>query len=218
MVKNNGIIICLISTVALLLAQVILCASLPDAATIPTEMPGIDYKDGLLSVSVSNKNFQQVMEVVSYKAGIEIIMPMSESAAGELTVNFENLPVEKGLKKLLKGKNYVFLYTHSDESSGSSYVHKIILFSESKGETAAGAVPVTRKLQTFQAERVAENEEERREKIHNALEKLKQTRLSKESTQKLSELMGPDFDEETLLKEIYKAVKELEGRKNGKER
>lgn len=227
MKKCQGILFCLIFLFAFQLMLIGMPAIAGSEEAILKEIPGIDFKDGFLSVSVNKKKIKDVIKVVANKVGIEVVVP--ESIDDEVTVNFYKLPPEEGLKKLLTGRNHAFLYSLSDKDSESFTIYKIIIFSDSKDETLPGFESDAQMDQIEEAKRIADkeeipnqqimtgplnepftNEEERRNKINKALEQLKQKQLSKDSNQKLSEFLGPDFKEESLRKEIYKSIKQME--------
>jgi hypothetical protein len=99
---------------------------------------GIDYRNGLLRVSVENQKFHKVMDEVSKKTGIKIVI--NDTTDQELTIDFNYLPLEKGLKRLLKGSNYVLFY-QSEESvdfGQSSRLVKVLIFPESGRGSMAG--------------------------------------------------------------------------------
>ncbi len=76
---------------------------------------GIDYKNDLLKVSVENVSLKEVIADVSKKVGIKIINNFS--VEDEMTVSFDYLPLERGLKQLLKGYNYVLIYSPEEEDN-----------------------------------------------------------------------------------------------------
>ncbi len=62
----------------------------------------IDFKNGLLKVSVKEQRFTEVMNEISKKAEMEIII--NYPADEKLTIGFDYLPLEKGLKNSKKEK------------------------------------------------------------------------------------------------------------------
>lgn len=101
-----------------------------------TDFSGIQFKDGYLRVSVENQKFQKVMDEVAKKAGIKIAI--SDTTDEGLTINFGYLTLEKGLKQLLRGKSYVFLY-RSDEAHRSPRLMQVLVFPKPEGWTVAGS-------------------------------------------------------------------------------
>ncbi len=94
---------------------------------------GVDFKNGLLKVSVEKQSFKEVMDNVAKKAGIKILIdnPVDE----DLTISFDYLPLEKGLKQLLKDKNYAFKYRpeEDDDIKNSSSLINVFVLSKSEG-------------------------------------------------------------------------------------
>ncbi|GAX59662.1 cyclopropane fatty acid synthase and related methyltransferases [Candidatus Scalindua japonica] len=74
---------------------------------------GVDFKNGLLKVSVDKQSFKKVMNEIAKKADIQILIYFA--AEEELTIGFDYLPLEKGLKRLLRGKNYAFCRSREDQ-------------------------------------------------------------------------------------------------------
>jgi hypothetical protein len=129
-------------------------SSAGEKGTLPAkDFSGIDFRDGLLRVSVENQKFQKVMDEVAQKAGIEIVI--NHTADEDLTINFDYLPLEKGLKKLLRGRNYVFVY-FSKEASQAARVQQVLVFPKSeerreaniKGSTESGFAHLARQKET----------------------------------------------------------------------
>ncbi len=93
---------------------------------------GIDFKNGLLKVSVENQNFNEIMYDVAEKAGMKMTLYCHSDR--KLTVSFDYLPLENGLRLLLEGYNFVFKY-HSREgdlSKNISSLEKVFVISKLK--------------------------------------------------------------------------------------
>lgn len=109
--------------------------SLAVDSNIPNDkkFSGVDFKDGLLKVSVEKQSFKDIMGEIAKKSGIKILIncPADE----ELTVSFGYLPLEKGLKQLLKGKNYAFKYRpeEDDDIKNSSSLINVFVLPKSEG-------------------------------------------------------------------------------------
>ncbi|KHE92067.1 MAG: hypothetical protein SCABRO_02189 [Candidatus Scalindua brodae] len=98
---------------------------------------GIDFKNGLLKVSVEKQNFNEILYNVAEKAGIKMILYCP--ADKKLTAGFDYLPLEKGLRLLLEDYNFVFKY-HSGEddlSKSTSHLAKVFVISRLKDPTFA---------------------------------------------------------------------------------
>ncbi len=75
----------------------------------------VDFKNGLLRISVEKQKFWKVIDEVAEKTGIRIIA--NTSSDEDLTINFDYLPLEDGLKYLFRGKNHIFIYSGEDRIS-----------------------------------------------------------------------------------------------------
>jgi len=102
------------------------------------DFSGVDFRKGLLKVSVENQKFQEVMDEVAQKAGIRIII--NDHADEDLTIDFGYLPLEKGLKRLLRGKSYVLIHRSGEgvDPIQSSRLMKVWVLPKSWGATMAG--------------------------------------------------------------------------------
>jgi hypothetical protein len=99
------------------------------------DFSGIDFKEGLLSVSIKNQPFKMVMDEVSRKTGRRIVI--KDETDDKLTANFDYLPLEAGLRRLLKRKNYVFLYS-TDQTNRDSVLTQVLVFSGSGSMKVTG--------------------------------------------------------------------------------
>ncbi len=103
-----------------------------DAST-SKEFSGVDFKNGQLKVSVDKQSFKKVMSEIAKKSEIQILIYFA--AEEELTVDFDYLPLEKGLRKLLKGKNYAFCCSREDQQSGR--ITSVMVFNRKEGVSVA---------------------------------------------------------------------------------
>ena len=78
----------------------------------------VDFKDGLLKVSVERQKFKDIMGEIAKKAEIEIVF--NYSGDEEITINFDYLPLEKGLRQLLREKNYAFKYQAGEDNDSKN--------------------------------------------------------------------------------------------------
>ncbi len=97
------------------------------------KFPGVDFKNGLLKVSIEKQKFKDIMDEIAKKAEIKILI--SGSADEELTTSFDYLPLDKGLRLLLKDKNYVFKYRpeENDKNKNSSSLINVFVLPKSEG-------------------------------------------------------------------------------------
>ena len=79
---------------------------------------GITFKDGRLSVRTQGRSLERLMGEISGKAGIPIVL--SEEVGSQLvTVSFQDLPLDEGLRQILN-KYDAFLFYGVDEQAPSS--------------------------------------------------------------------------------------------------
>jgi hypothetical protein len=146
------------SRISWLLALCLLClligfSSAGEKDTSPDKrFSGVHFRDGHLRVSVENQKFQEVMHEVGKKAGIRIVI--NDTTDKDLTIDFDYLPLEKGLKRLLREKNYVFIY-HSmggADLTQSFRLVKVLTFPKSGGWTVTGLREIAEKRSADSAE------------------------------------------------------------------
>ncbi|RJR19731.1 MAG: hypothetical protein C4582_10085 [Desulfobacteraceae bacterium] len=111
------------------------------------------FKDGRLTVSARNSELIAVLKEIGKKAGFEVTAgPLSKET---LTIAFEGLSLEAGLRKVLKNQNYYLLYSDTTLKAGSTVrtgdVAKVVILGKGqKGETGekqgrqAGSPPLSR--------------------------------------------------------------------------
>jgi hypothetical protein len=73
------------------------------------QRPYVAYDQGLLSVSLENAELQEVLEVI--ETGISVRLP--ENLSESITVNFDRLPLEKGLNLILRDINHALIFSSS---------------------------------------------------------------------------------------------------------
>jgi hypothetical protein len=80
-------------------------------------MPSTVTMDGgKLSVSLREARIHDVMEAIARQSGIQIIF-VGQAAQATLTESFSGLPLEDGLRRLLRGKNYMLMYSGTERES-----------------------------------------------------------------------------------------------------
>lgn len=107
--------VCILCILWVLLFSCQIGGSLAAEKDVPKseEFSVIDFKNGLLKVSVRKQDFKKVMDEISKKAEMKILIKYP--AEEKLTIGFDYLPLEKGLEKLLKRKNYAFYRSLEDQ-------------------------------------------------------------------------------------------------------
>lgn len=72
------------------------------------EQKEVKVEEGLLSVKLKEIELTSVLEEISLQTGIKI--QIDESVKGKITMEFADIPLEEGLKKLLRGKSWVMVF------------------------------------------------------------------------------------------------------------
>ncbi len=87
----------------------------------------IQVTDDLLTVKVEDILLKKVLMEIANQIPIKIVsfVPREEI----IMVNFSRLPIEKGLKRLLRGFNYAFIYDPEEDKSNWSGIRKVIILS-----------------------------------------------------------------------------------------
>lgn len=102
----------------------------------------IRVKDNLLTVKVTGMPLKKVLMEVSKKIPVKFEFLVSGDEV--ITADFSSLPVEKGLKRLLRDYNYVVINDDSEKPKGSEReIRKIIILSMAKGSWGRLVEPVS---------------------------------------------------------------------------
>jgi hypothetical protein len=146
------------------------------------EFSGVDFKNGLLKVSVDKQSSKKVMSEIAKKAGIQILIYFP--AEEELTIGFDYLPLEKGLKKILRGKNYAFYRSREDQQSDR--LTSVMVFNREEGVSVAMRDEIMNLDQQQMLDRIQQelslNGGNLRKQIDEAMEKAKKMDIHEEMT------------------------------------
>ena len=71
----------------------------------------VEYNRGLLTLSVENVNLKHVLTAVTEETGISVWY--LRDFEKPITTEFNDLPLQQGLRRILRGMNYAFLYSPS---------------------------------------------------------------------------------------------------------
>ena len=187
------------------------------------DLSGIHYKNVYLKVSVKNQDFHKVMQEVAKKSGVKIVI--NDSMYKELNIDFDYTPLEKGIKRLLKGTNYVFIY-RSEESGSfgrSSGLVKVLVFPKSGGWSMAGLGELAedrstgRTKQTRAMEEIFTLDQEARDNIlkhfpQKGIDLESQLSNALEKIQEMDLFGSPQFEAD-LIEKINKASEGLQAGK-----
>jgi hypothetical protein len=95
------------------------------------------YEDGRLSLEANNASLDKVLSELARMAMLTIIA--DGPIEGRITIYADRLPLEKALRKVLRGKDTSFVYTAKAETSPTEYDVKevrIYLAQAGKGEAS----------------------------------------------------------------------------------
>jgi HEAT repeat protein len=76
---------------------------------MPKQEPMVIFKDGRLTVNAENDSLRQILDEISERARVAIAGPKGAEAT-LVSVNFEHLPLDVGLRQLLKDYDAFFYY------------------------------------------------------------------------------------------------------------
>ncbi|MEP9410124.1 MAG: HEAT repeat domain-containing protein [Candidatus Brocadia sp.] len=96
-------------------------------AGIPSgeEVLDIKFSNGQLSARIKNSPLEKVLKEIMSQSGARIWL--SDSMDGIVTVEFQNIPIGEGVRRILKDKNYAFAYAIHETKEG-----KLSIISASK--------------------------------------------------------------------------------------
>lgn len=96
-------------------------------ASIPSgeEVLDIKFSNGQLSARIKNSPLEKVLKEIMSQSGARIWL--SDSMEGTVTVEFQNIPIGEGVRRILKDKNYAFAYAIHEAKEG-----KLSIISASK--------------------------------------------------------------------------------------
>lgn len=77
----------------------------------------LSVKDNTLSVEIEDAPLGEVLKELARQAQLKVYLGESR-AAEKISAKFDNLPLEEGVKRLLKGKNYTFTYDRPATANG----------------------------------------------------------------------------------------------------
>jgi hypothetical protein len=93
----------------------------------PLVQSAVTVDGGKLSVSLREARFHDVMEAIARQSGIQIIS-VGQVTPATLTESFSGLSLADGLRRLLRGKNYVLMYSRTEREGR---ITKVLVMSRS---------------------------------------------------------------------------------------
>jgi hypothetical protein len=95
----------------------------------------VEVRDDLLTVKVQQMPLEQVLKEVAQQSGIRL--RIQGSLAEPVSVVFEDLPLDDGLKRLLKDRNFVLMYTRGPAGAAPQQLTEVLVFSTAPASTLA---------------------------------------------------------------------------------
>ncbi|MDN3515573.1 MAG: HEAT repeat domain-containing protein [Candidatus Brocadia sp.] len=118
----------LLSVVAsLLIFTANICHELWADAPTGEETLDIKFNNGQLSVKIKNSPLEKVLKEIMSQSGARIWL--NDTIDGAVTLEFQNIPVGEGVRRILKDKNYAFVHALHDAKEG-----KLSIISASKSQ------------------------------------------------------------------------------------
>ena len=93
----------------------------------------IKFDNGRLSVKLKNAPLDKVLKEIMAQSGARIWL--SDSIDTAVTIEFQDIPIRDGVHKILKDKNYAFVYTPNEKKEGS-----LAFIKQNKTDDAANRV------------------------------------------------------------------------------
>ncbi|TVM04156.1 MAG: hypothetical protein CV087_01800 [Candidatus Brocadia sp. WS118] len=87
----------------------------------------IKFSNGQLSAKLKNSPMEKVLKEIMSQSGAKIWL--NDSIDGTVTIEFQSLPIGEGVRRILKDKNYAFVYSLHDAKEG-----KLSIVSASKSQ------------------------------------------------------------------------------------
>ncbi len=97
------------------------------------EILEVKLKNGQISVKLKNAPLEKVLKEIMSQSGAKIWL--NDSIDTTITIEFQNLPIEEGVRKIIKNKNYAFVFAPNESKDGKL---SIISSYKSQETTAKG--------------------------------------------------------------------------------
>jgi len=119
----------------------------------------IEYNRGLLTLSVENVNLKHVLTAVAEETGISVWY--LKDFEKPITTDFNELPLQQGLHRILRGMNYALIYSPSPEKKRGEVPAGVFVLSKQRSRARQAFRPFARP-KTPEERRVAAIESYRR--------------------------------------------------------
>jgi hypothetical protein len=119
--------------------------------------PAVTLKDGRLSVRLRNRSLGSLIDEISTKAGVPIVIS-DEVGAQLVSVSFQNLPLDEGLRQILSKQDAFFFYGVDEQEPSSLKV--VWVYPKGQGRGMA-PVPPDKWASTKDLEAMADDKDPR---------------------------------------------------------
>ena len=119
------------------------------AQNAPPVTDEVTVRTGLLTVKLHDAPMADVLVAIGAQAGFEVIIRGDLGAP--VTWSFSDLPVDKGIRRLLDGSSLIMIYAPSQGHAGARPLVRVIALGAS-GDAAAGTAPVARTMTSRRTE------------------------------------------------------------------
>ncbi|NIS61843.1 MAG: hypothetical protein GTO13_14435 [Proteobacteria bacterium] len=156
--------------------QKILCVSIVFSFTLcffpsqaQDQVLDVEYNQGSLSVSAKNANLQKALAIVAEKTGVLVNIP--KGLGKSITIQFDRVPLEEGLHRILRDTSYALVFSPSDEKDGAGIVSGVFVLS---GETKGSRTSKTTRSEAIRPLTKKEREDAILERYESQLDKLEE--------------------------------------------
>jgi len=102
----------------------------PDDKTDKGSFSVAQVREGLLTVKVRNIPLKRVLEKIAGQTGIKLVFNGQTDAV--ISADITDIPLEKGLRRLIRDMNYAFIYGSEETKRGRSEIREIIIYPEAE--------------------------------------------------------------------------------------
>jgi hypothetical protein len=111
-----GLLIAIVVTTSFIIFPANRCRALWADAQGGGENLDIKFSNGQLSVKIKNAPLEKVLKEIMSQSGARIWL--NDSIDGTVTIEFQNIPIGEGVRRILKDKNYAFTYSTHEVKEG----------------------------------------------------------------------------------------------------
>ena len=117
------------------------------------------YNRGLLTVSMGNVDLERVLRALAKETGISV--KYAKGLEKRITTEFHALPLQRGLRRILRGMNYALIYSGSAGKKGEDIVSGLYVVSK-QSRTSRHTSRASVRIKTPEERRAAAIERYRR--------------------------------------------------------